>query len=187
MMDNFESDVTVSSEMDNSSLTPDISAEGTTIVKKSLVLPSNLEITIHEEVSHEEVQPSSPRNNFEFYPVRSVICNTLDEDLQPSIEQISHFEQVLGKGFSKYDDKEVCREILDIFNDHPLQHIYDTEDSTSEHNFIALRNHGIEISLAIFYSHPMTSEIISKFGNIVLHLDLIFFKNSQITKNISLQ
>ncbi|KAE9546801.1 hypothetical protein FO519_009987 [Halicephalobus sp. NKZ332] len=187
MMDNFESDVMVSSGMDDSSLTPDIPAEKTTVVKKSLVLPSNLEITIYEEVSHEEVQPLSPRNNFEFYPVRSVICNTLNENLQPSVEQISHFEQIFGKEFSKYDDKEVCREILDIFNDHPLQHIYDTEDSTSEHNFIALRNHGTEISLAIFRDHPMFDEFLEKFGDLALHSTLIIFKDGQIIRNLPLR
>ncbi|KAE9547240.1 hypothetical protein FO519_009549 [Halicephalobus sp. NKZ332] len=166
-MKTFKLDITIPDHTRNNTIsTSDPPTENTTVLRNYCILPSNLEIRVDEEMNHQEIQSLPSREEFMSCPVRSVICNTLNEDLQPLIEQISHFEQVLGKGFSKYDDEE------------------DTEDSTSEHTFIALQNHGIEISLAIFYSHLMTSEIIRKFGNIALHLDLVFFKNSQITKNI---
>ncbi|KAE9547235.1 hypothetical protein FO519_009552 [Halicephalobus sp. NKZ332] len=146
-----------------------------------------------EDIPEETQNPVQWAEDFNSYPQPSVVRDTFDEDFQhpigeiPNIPQVSYFEKILGKGFSKYNDEEICRRMLQIFELRPLQHIYvlDTENRTPEHDFIALQNNWTEISFAIFNDHPMSEELIQSIGNIAHHLDVVYFKGLETT-NLSL-
>ncbi|KAE9550006.1 hypothetical protein FO519_006774 [Halicephalobus sp. NKZ332] len=118
------------------------------------------------------------------FPTGSPVFNAAD--LQHF--NASNFFQVLGKNFQKYNDEGICRGIIDYFKNHQLDHLFilNIETWTPEHAFLAVQDTGKIISLAVFGDHPIFEELIQELENIALHLNIVFFKNSQIIENLSL-
>ncbi|KAE9546774.1 hypothetical protein FO519_010014, partial [Halicephalobus sp. NKZ332] len=145
----------------------------------------DVEIPIDDGVDFDEDQDLSFSENMEVLPGCS---NDYDQhedlpEIQGNPEQeVSHFEEIFGNGFSKYRGETICRRIFQNFRIRRLRGIYilDTGNWSPEHEFLALQNIENDIFLGIFSDHPMISEFMEEVGNITRPLNVVFFKGSEI-------